>query len=368
MSEIWILGATGRTGRAAAVQMASAGFNTVLVGRDEARLRDIAARIGNRTRTIVAGTVEEIVRELGRNTPPAVVLNTIGPFAKTAVPIAQACPPGTHYVDISNELFSVSALLALHDEAASSARSFVSGAGFGVLGTESVVLKLCEGMPPAQSVRVDAVPMFESEPGRLGDALAASLVDSVAAGGYSYVGGKLEREALFGRPEDFTLPDGRRVHTGSVPSGDLAAAHRASGAPIATAGSSMAPRSPIVRAIIAAAAALLRIRPVGDLAKRRIAAIESKPKAADEPKAPSVSWTRARVQWASGVSRVGFMRTGDSMPFTVNVMSAVTMKLARGEGRPGAFTPGALFGPDLAIEAGGQFFLDDALDGYLHSG
>lgn len=88
MSEIWILGATGRTGRAAAVQMASAGFNTVLVGRDEARLRDIAARIGNRTRTIVAGTVEEIVRELGRNTPPAVVLNTIGPFAKTAVPVA----------------------------------------------------------------------------------------------------------------------------------------------------------------------------------------------------------------------------------------------------------------------------------------
>jgi hypothetical protein len=43
------------------------------------------------------------------------------------------------------------------------------------------------------------------------------------------------------------------------------------------------------------------------------------------------------------------------MDFTIAVASEVAMRLARGEGRPGAFTPGELFGTELAIAAGGTF-------------
>ena len=45
------------------------------------------------------------------------------------------------------------------------------------------------------------------------------------------------------------------------------------------------------------------------------------------------------------------------MEFTVNVAAQVVSRLARGEGRPGAFTPGALFGPGLAESAGGEFIV-----------
>jgi hypothetical protein len=43
------------------------------------------------------------------------------------------------------------------------------------------------------------------------------------------------------------------------------------------------------------------------------------------------------------------------MAFTNAVTTAVTLRLANDEGRPGAYTPGALLGPVLAVEAGGQF-------------
>lgn len=358
MNDIWILGATGRSGRAVAAQLAAMQLSPVLVGRDPARLADLAAAIGGHLRIVTAGSVDAVVAELSRS-KPAVVVNTIGPFTKTALPVARACPPGTHYVDLSNELFSIVELLGLHDEAVSSGRTFVTGAGFGVLATESVVLKLCEGQLPAAKVRVDALPMLvTTEPSRIGEALAATIIDTAAGGGWRYAHGQLVRARLFSDPESFTLPDGSSVRTADGPSGDLEAARRASGAPFAVAASSYAPTAPLLRAILPAALTLLRIRAVSSFAKRRIAAIELKPNKPSEVKGAEFSWTHARVQWASGVTREGWLRTGDAMAFTTAVVVEVASRLARNESRPGAYTPGALFGPDLAIDAGGQFFLD----------
>jgi hypothetical protein len=204
--------------------------------------------------------------------------------------------------------------------------------------------------------RVDALPVVNAEPGRLGEALAASIVDVAADGGRRYADGRLERTRAFSDLETVMLPDGTAIKTACAPSGDLEAARRASRASFALAASSYAPTSPVLRAIVPAALTLLRVAAVRNFAKRRIAAIEVKPNKSGAVKVAEFSWAHARVQWASGLTRDGFLRTGDAMAFTVNVMSEVTMRLARQDGRPGAYTPGALFGPDLAIDAGGQYF------------
>jgi len=46
------------------------------------------------------------------------------------------------------------------------------------------------------------------------------------------------------------------------------------------------------------------------------------------------------------------------MDFTVNVATEVASRLAKGAGKPGAYTPGGLFGAGLAVECGGGFLLD----------
>jgi len=50
--------------------------------------------------------------------------------------------------------------------------------------------------------------------------------------------------------------------------------------------------------------------------------------------------------------------TAAAADFTAAVAAEVAQRLARGEGRPAAHTPGALFGPALALAAGGEFLID----------
>jgi hypothetical protein len=55
----------------------------------------------------------------------------------------------------------------------------------------------------------------------------------------------------------------------------------------------------------------------------------------------------------SGTVRDGWLRTGEGHEFTAAVAAEVTQRLLHGDGRPGAFAPGALFGSELAEAAGG---------------
>jgi len=105
-NEIWIRGANVRCGRAVATELAARQHALVLVGRDAQRLRDAANGIGGSARVVVADSIGDIAERIARS-GAAVVVNTIGPFTRTALPIARACPRGCHYVDISNELYSV---------------------------------------------------------------------------------------------------------------------------------------------------------------------------------------------------------------------------------------------------------------------
>lgn len=351
-NEIWIIGATGRIGRIMAKQLAPH-HPLVLIGRDQPRLRALADEIGGDCRTIVAATPEAVIAEFGRGAP-AVLVNLVGPFARTGVPIARVCPPGTHYVDLANELDAVTALLALHDNAAAAGRTIVTGAGFGVLATESVVLTLCadRAMPP-ERVRVDAVALIDSAPDRIGSALAGSIVDVLATGGRRYANGRLVRARIGCDPEQLTFPDGTTATTGGGPSGELEAARRASGAPFVVAASGEAPSSPVVRAILPAVTVLLSVPIVRNAAQRRLANVTI----GGRPRTREFSWAHARVQDRDGASRDGWLRAPEGMEFTVAVAVEVTGRLARGEGKPGAYTPGALFGPELAEKAGGVFIV-----------
>ena len=157
-TEVWILGGTGRSARAIAAGLVSRGIAPVLVGRDAARLTEAAGQAGAAgSRTLTAGSVEAMTAEIRRQ-QPAVVINTIGPFTATAPLITQACLAGSDYVDLANDVAAVSALLGMNGAAATVGRTLVTGAGFGVTATESVVVKLCEGRPAPARVRVDMVP------------------------------------------------------------------------------------------------------------------------------------------------------------------------------------------------------------------
>ncbi|EFH84563.1 saccharopine dehydrogenase NADP-binding domain-containing protein [Ktedonobacter racemifer] len=351
-NDVWILGATGHVGRAVAARLVESNVLPVLVGRDRERLSQLAAALSKELRIIVAASPEEIATEISRQRP-AVVINTIGPFTETTVLIARTCLPCSHYIDLANDVISVSALLDLHEEAVAAGRTLVTGAGFGVLATESVVMKLCQDRPTPDRVRTDMLPSVEIEGGVIGEALAATLIDGLPYGGRSYKRGRLVRNRIGSSVTTIILPDGSHVATASAPLGELLAAQRASGSPNVLAASSEVPTGPAVRVILPIAAGLLHMRPLRTFAKRRFARLHISPR--KRPR--EYSWGHASVQWPDGADQEGWLRTGDAMVFTTTVAATVAEKLLADQGQPGAYTPGALFGPELAEAAGGIFLI-----------
>ncbi|MDI5970098.1 hypothetical protein POF50_012240 [Streptomyces sp. SL13] len=216
--EVWILGATGRIGRAVAARLVARGRTPVLVGRDRERLRGAAADLGrgDDVRIVLADTAERVAAEITRRRP-GVVVNTIGDYAATATVIARACMPGGHYVDLAADLAAVPRLLGLHDEATAAGSTLVTGAGFGVLATEAVVARLCEGRPTPREVRVDALSSVATEAGTMGAAFAGSVVGALTTGGRRYDNGRLVRTRLGANPREVTLPDGQRVKSAGAP-------------------------------------------------------------------------------------------------------------------------------------------------------
>jgi short subunit dehydrogenase-like uncharacterized protein len=375
-TEVWILGGTGRSGRAIATELLSRGLSPVLVGRDAARLHNAAAAAaaaqpGTQPRIVVAASIEDMATEIRRQRP-AVVINTIGPFTTTAGPIVRACLPSSHYVDLANDLPAVAALLGLGQQATAAGKTLVTGAGFGVTATESVVVQLIQqrsrplGQPnngaPAK-VRVDMVPSLAMAAGVIGEALAGTILDGFpdARGraryeGRRYQNGRLIKARIAGDPASLTLPGGTKVTTASMPLGELIAAQRASRAPNVVSASSEAPSSPAIRAVLPLATTLLAIAPVRAFAKNRLAQV--KLKARERPR--EYSYGHARLEWPDGTVQEGWLRLGDAQTFTGAVPAEVAHRLLNGQGRPGAYTPAALFGPSLAQACGAEYLTDEA--------
>lgn len=353
---IWILGATGRTGRAAAGLLQQRGIAPVLVGRNAARLRALAEELGSDF--VIANGLDDMVARI-RHARPGVVLNTVGPFMVTANPLIDACiAAGSHYVDLGNDMGVVPAVLARDAEATPVGVALVTGAGFGGAASESVVVRLCDGMPPAAKVRTDMVPSIEIEEGTLGEAFAATLLTGMPGvpGGGRYQArrisnGRIRPAGIGSRRQKLTTPDGHEVSSGLMPLGELAAAQRQSGAPEAEAASAEAPTGPL-RALFPLAEVFLRFGPLRRALIRRLAAT----RVSTRPRPREYSWAHARVEWADGRVREGWLRLGDASEATVRFAAETSVRLAEGKGTPGAFTPAALFGPQLAEACGGRYF------------
>ena len=352
MRTIWILGATGKGGRAIARELVAGGADVVLVGRDHSRLTTVAESLGGPVHTRVASGLPELVTLIGAE-KPAVVVNTIGPFSVTAMPLARASmAAGSHYVDLANELEPVRELLDLDADARSHGVTLVTGAGFGVLATETLVIGLRGDRPAAERARVAALPAVDG----LGSAVLASVIDAVAHGGRRYRDGHLVRARLGADHARIPLPDLPARDALAVPTGELEAAHRASGAGAVLAYSGEVPSGRMARALLPVVSALLAERPIRAVLQRFVSRMRLSPPV----KSGEVSWAYARLEWG-GTHREAWLRTGEGYGFTAKVAAHTAARISNGAAEAGAFTPGALFGTDLARDAGAEIITPDGV-------
>ena len=94
-----IYGATGHSGRLVARTALAAGLRPLLAGRDPRRVGVLADELGLAYRVAHLGDPPALDAALRG---VAVVVNTAGPFSRTAGPLLDAClRRGAHYLDIT---------------------------------------------------------------------------------------------------------------------------------------------------------------------------------------------------------------------------------------------------------------------------
>jgi len=146
--------------------------------------RGIAVIAGGRSPAVedVAGTWSDVTSRVMEASSPdlsgvAVVLNCVGPFSATAVPLASACVAAdVQYLDVSGEAEDFAAVASLEDRAVTAGVMLMPGVTFGVVPTDCLAMHLAARLPTATRLEL----AFSTHGGTSGGTLrtmAASMGD-----------------------------------------------------------------------------------------------------------------------------------------------------------------------------------------------
>jgi short subunit dehydrogenase-like uncharacterized protein len=319
---VLLLGAAGNSGRLIAAELAARGLSVRLAGRRRDPLEDLARTLaaggavaggvanGGATAGVRTVDVSDAASLAEAMAGAGVVLSTIGPFARQAGPVIDAClAAGVSYVDIANEWAAVRSLLDRGDQARAHAVTLVTGAGFGPAATETLVLRLVDKLGTVPGlVRVAAA----AEVTHRSDGVRQTIQESLSGGTtVVYRDDQVVREALGSGGAVLTFGGAqRRMLPGPV--GDLETARLASGAPN-------------VVAYIADPA---------------------------EPGRANGSYAWAEAAGPGGQALTAELRAGEGVQATAAIAAETARRVLAGA-RPGAWTPGQLFGAALVTDATG---------------
>ena len=308
----WMLyGASGYTGALIAARALESGHRPVLAGRNAPAVQALAERLGLSYRVV---SLDDPVALDASLTDVDVVLNAAGPFLHTSLPLAQAClRAGVHYLDIGNELQAYRGLYELHEQAQRAGVAVIPGVGFGVVATNCLARYVSDAVGGADDLEVAS----RAATAQAGPGVAMTRQENLPYGGWIRKAGDLQALPLGSGITTITLPDGP-CHVMPLPTGDLEAAFRATGASNVTAYAAVpAPQ-----------------------------AVEQDSSVSEPRTYTSFGWARATGR--DGATAEAWLETGESYAFTAAAsIRAVEETLARSV--HGALSPAAAFGADFAL-------------------
>lgn len=338
-----VYGSYGYTGELVVAEALARGHLPLLAGRDATRLKAQAARHGLPYQAVALDDAPGL-RALLEGHP--VVVHCAGPFAHTAMPMADACvATGTHYLDITGEIAVFESLAARDAQARDAGVVLLPGAGFDVVPSDSLAAWLKQRMPTATTLSLAI-----RGGGRLSHGTAATMAENAGAGGAVRRDGKIVRVRAAWRTREIDFGDGPQP-AATIPWGDVSTAWYTTGIPDIMVYAAMDPRT--LRSLRASnwLAPLLRTAPVRRYLRRKVDAAPAGPSAETRARTTSEVWGEAVDADGNAVS--GLIRGPNG--YTLTALTAVRIAEVVGGGsiRPGFHTPAGALGPDFVLSVPG---------------
>lgn len=331
-----IYGATGYTGKLVARTAKALGMKPLLAGRNEARLKAIAAQHGFEYQAIALDETEALDAGLAQ---VDVVLHIAGPFSRTSKPMVEAClRTGTHYLDITGEI-DVFEDCAARDEAAQKAGvMLMPGVGFDVVPSDCLAAHMKARMPDATELTLGI-----SGLGHMSHGTAKTGIESI---------GKGTRIRRDGRIVAAKKPLRRDIDygQGAKPSiavgwGDVSTAwHSTKIRDIAVYFESN-PQFEQMAKMGAVARWLMSLGPMQRALKKRI---EKQPEGpTDEQRREGFAVLFGEAVNAEGERVQSRLRTPEGYTLTAMTGLEIVRRVLAGDAQPGFQTPSSLFGADF---------------------
>lgn len=220
--KLLIYGVTGYTGALISRMAAQAGVAHIAAGRDLARVREHADAHGLEAR---AFSLDDSAAADAALADVACVLNTAGPFAKTATLLVEAClRSGAHYLDIAGEVLDFEEVRRFDAQAQARGIMLMPGVGFGVVPTDVAAAKLKERHPDAEHLRI----AFEAV-GGVSQGTLATLFRDIGKAGVRRSQGELVPAQPAEETHRIDLGDGARVAVTNPWRADLMTAYHSTG-------------------------------------------------------------------------------------------------------------------------------------------
>ncbi len=343
----WLIyGATGTTGRLVVESGLAHGQRPILAGRDAAGVRALADHHGLEAAVVSLDDRAGLEAALRRSSR---VLHTAGPFSRTAASMLDAClATATPYLDLSGEVESVAATLALDEAARRRGIPLIAGAGFGVTAGDCLAAHVARRYPRATRLRIG----IDARNARRSTGAAVSTLDVLGGGGAWIESGRLVRGPLAHDRFRATLGE-KSLTFAAAPLAEALAAFQTTGIANVVAGIPVPWLvAPVMRWLSPTLQALAR-RPAirRFVANRGRGAAEAK----ENPLSREPMPVRSRV-WAHAADDEGgatsFLELGEGYAFAAEaiVLAAQAVEQTR---LAGAFTPASAFGPDFVLRIQG---------------
>ncbi|WP_067804708.1 saccharopine dehydrogenase family protein [Nocardia beijingensis] len=182
--DLVLFGATGFVGATTArylAEVAPGSARIALVGRSQAKLSALRARLG----AAAAGWELIVVDAMDRDgletlaVRTAVVITTVGPYQRYGLPLVAACAKhGTHYADLTGEsIFTRNAIDRYHDLAVGTGAKIVHSCGFDSIPSDLSVYRLYQAVVADDAGGLEDTTLVATVKGGVG----GSTIDSARA-------------------------------------------------------------------------------------------------------------------------------------------------------------------------------------------